>query len=158
MRMGWICAPREIIEQAVTAKQASDLHSNYLSQRIIARYLEEGLLDNHIRTINRAYKEQCECMLSCIRRSFPEEVACTRPDGVCSSGSHFGRLFIDGTVSEGPRQNVAILPGLPFYTDGGGDITVRLNFSNSSCDRIREGIGVLGEVLEEYARKDTNPL
>jgi 2-aminoadipate transaminase len=154
MRMGWICAPCEIIEQAITAKQASDLHSNYLSQRIIARYLEEGHLDNHIRTIKRAYKEQCECMLSCIRRSFPEDVACTRPDGGmflwltlpdgCSSMELFQRAL---------ARNVAILPGLPFYTDGGGDTTVRLNFSNASCDRIQEGIEILGEVLEKYIRE-----
>jgi Transcriptional regulators containing a DNA-binding HTH domain and an aminotransferase domain (MocR family) and their eukaryotic orthologs len=154
MRMGWICAPREITEQAITAKQASDLHSNYLSQRIIARYLEEGLLDNHIRTINRAYKDQCDHMLACIRRSFPEDVTCTRPDGGmflwltlpdgCSSMELFERAL---------AKNVAILPGLPFYTDGGGYNTVRLNFSNSSCDRIQTGIDLLGEVLEEYVRE-----
>ena len=39
MRMGWVVAPPEIMEQLVIAKQASDLHSNYLSQRIAYEYL-----------------------------------------------------------------------------------------------------------------------
>ena len=38
------------------------------------------------------------------------------------------------------KKDVAILPGLPFYTDGGGFDTVRLNFSNSTPERIEEGI------------------
>ena len=32
MRLGWVVAPPDIMEQLVIAKQASDLHSNYLSQ------------------------------------------------------------------------------------------------------------------------------
>ena len=39
MRLGWVVAPPDIMEQLVIAKQASDLHSNYLSQRIAYQYL-----------------------------------------------------------------------------------------------------------------------
>ncbi len=35
LRLGWICAPEDVMERIVVAKQASDLHSNYLSQRIV---------------------------------------------------------------------------------------------------------------------------
>ncbi len=40
MRLGWVVAPQDIMEQIVIAKQASDLHSNYLSQRIAFEYLQ----------------------------------------------------------------------------------------------------------------------
>ncbi|MHC4178192.1 MAG: aminotransferase-like domain-containing protein, partial [Planctomycetota bacterium] len=39
LRLGWICAASDVMEKIVVAKQAADLHSNYLAQRIVHRYL-----------------------------------------------------------------------------------------------------------------------
>lgn len=151
MRLGWLCAQKEIIDQAVTAKQASDLHSNILSQRILHRYLVENDIDRHISRINRAYGAQCNLMLHLMDDLFPEEVSFTRPDG---------GMFIWLTLPEGCsamevwrralEENVAILPGTPFYTDGGGDHGIRLNFSNSDAEKIETGITRLAGVLHEY--------
>lgn len=151
MRMGWICAPSEIIEQAVTAKQGTDLHSNELCQRIIARFLADHPIDSHISKITDAYGAQCDCMLAAMKQEFPQEVEYTRPDG---------GMFIWATLPQGYsstelferalKENVAILPGVPFYTDGGGESTMRLNFSNSTPERIEEGISRLGSVLKKY--------
>ncbi len=151
MRMGWICAPHEIMEQIITAKQGTDLHSNILSQRIIARFLADYSIDEHIRTITDAYAHQRDCMLAAIKEHFPEGVTCTRPDGGMflwvtlpdrySSTELFNRAL---------AENVAILPGVPFYADGGGESTMRLNFSNASDEQIWEGISRLGKVLHQY--------
>ena len=64
----------------------------------------------------------------------------TLPDGY-SSMEVFHRAI---------AQNVAVLPGIPFYTDGGGDTTMRLNFSNANHEMIREGIERLGKILHAY--------
>lgn len=157
MRMGWICAPTQILEQAVTVKQGTDLHSNILSQRIISRFLADFPVDAHISRISEAYSQQCDCMLSAIKEEFPEGVTFTRPDG---------GMFIWATLPKGYssmelferaiKRDVAILPGIPFYTDGGGLDTVRLNFSNSTPERIEEGIYRLGQVLKEYLKETPN--
>ena len=47
------------------------------------------------------------------------------------------------------EKNVAILPGYPFYVNGGGDNTVRINFSNSDEDDIRKGIEVLSDIFAD---------
>lgn len=47
------------------------------------------------------------------------------------------------------EKNGAILPGTPFYTDGGGDSGVRLNFSNADAETIEIGISRLAKVLED---------
>ncbi|MFH0967302.1 MAG: PLP-dependent aminotransferase family protein [Methanobacteriota archaeon] len=151
MRMGWVCAPEEIIEQAVTAKQGTDLHSNVLSQQIITRFLANYSIDEHISRITSAYASQCDCMLAAIKDEFPQEITYTRPDG----GMFIWVTLPDGYSStalfeRALKENVAILPGTPFYTDGGGETTMRLNFSNSTPDRIEEGISRLGRVLRQY--------
>jgi 2-aminoadipate transaminase len=48
------------------------------------------------------------------------------------------------------ERGVAFVPGKAFFANGGGENTLRLNFSNASPDRIREGIARLGSLLREY--------
>jgi 2-aminoadipate transaminase len=141
MRLGWVVAPCKIMEQLIIAKQASDLHSNFLSQRIAGEYLRVNDIDAHIRTIQHAYRHQCDLMFTTIKDTFPESVTCTKPRGGmfiwltlpdgCSSMDLFGLAL---------REKVAVLPGIPFYLDGGGTDTIRLNFSNATDEQIVNGI------------------
>jgi 2-aminoadipate transaminase len=43
--------------------------------------------------------------------------------------------------------NVAVLPGIPFYIDGGGADTMRLNFSNATEETIITGMSRLARVI-----------
>lgn len=157
MRMGWICAPEEITRQAVTVKQGTDLHSNILSQEIIARFLNDYPVDDHISKITTEYAKQCDCMLGAMKDEFPAEITYTCPSG---------GMFVWATLPDGYsstelferalKEDVAILPGTPFYTDGGGDSTMRLNFSNSTRERIEDGISRLGRVLHSYLKEGPN--
>jgi 2-aminoadipate transaminase len=66
---------------------------------------------------------------------------CTLPEGISSM-----RVF-----TEGVREGVAVLPGVPFYVDGGGYDTIRLNFSNASMEAIQEGITRLALVISRLS-------
>ncbi|MDD4482950.1 MAG: PLP-dependent aminotransferase family protein [Methanoregula sp.] len=148
MRMGWVCAPKKIMEQLVIAKQASDLHSNYLSQRIASQYLETNDIDAHIKKIRAAYSMQRDCMVGALAGEMPAGITWTCPEG---------GMFVWVTLPAGIsamdvfsaalKEQVAVLPGIPFYVDGGGTDTLRLNFSNASPERIREGVRRLGKVI-----------
>jgi 2-aminoadipate transaminase len=152
MRMGWVVAPHEIMEQLVVAKQASDLHSNYLSQRIAYEYLLHNDIDGHIRKIRAAYEHQRDVMLTMMKEEFPETVTSTHPMGGmfvwvtlpagCSSMDVFEQAL---------KENVAVLPGMPFYVDGGGTDTMRLNFSNSTDENIIAGMGRLARVIRRIS-------
>ena len=133
------------MDKIIIAKQASDLHTNYLSQRILFQYLEDNDLDRHIAVIREAYGRQRNAMVRMIREHFPEEVRCTEPEG---------GMFLWITLPPGLssmelfeiaiREKVAFVPGLPFYACGGGENTMRLNFSNADEGLIEEGIRRLG--------------
>jgi 2-aminoadipate transaminase len=77
MRLGWICAPQPVMDQLVVAKQASDLHSNYLSQRIASRYLADTDIDAHIRKIRGVYREQRDSMIAAMQNDMPKGVTWT---------------------------------------------------------------------------------
>jgi 2-aminoadipate transaminase len=148
MRMGWVVAPPAIMEQLVIAKQASDLHSNYLSQRIACEYLIHNDIDSHIRKIRAAYQHQRDVMVRMLKEEFPETISYTHP---------LGGMFVWVTLPAGClsldvfeqalKENVAVLPGTPFYVDGGGTDTMRLNFSNSTEENIVTGMSRLARVI-----------
>ena len=141
MRLGWICAKREIMDKLIIAKQASDLHSNSLCQRIVHKYLTDNDVDKHIVTIINVYKKQKDAMIAAIEKYFPSEVEFTRPDGGmflwATLPEHLSALkLFENTV----KENVVFVPGTPFYVDGGGTNNMRLNFSNADENVIEEGI------------------
>ncbi|MFZ3147729.1 MAG: PLP-dependent aminotransferase family protein [Methanothrix sp.] len=148
MRLGWICACEEIMEKLIVAKQALDLHSNYLCQRIVHQYLKDNDIERHIAKIRKAYREQRDFMVATMDETFPESVSFTRPEG---------GMFLWVTLPEGMssldlfnraiKEKVAFVPGQAFFADGGGSNTMRLNFSNSDNDRILEGITRLAKVI-----------
>jgi len=153
MRMGWVVAPPAIMEQLVIAKQASDLHSNYLSQRIAYQYLTHEDIDAKIAVIRAQYRSQGELMERLIRELMPASVRCTVPKG----GMFVWVTLPDGVRSmdvfeQALREQVAVLPGMPFYTDGGGENTLRLNFSNSTPEKIRTGVERLARVIGSMVR------
>ncbi|MBN1807415.1 MAG: PLP-dependent aminotransferase family protein, partial [Sedimentisphaerales bacterium] len=147
---GWICAEKDVMERIIIAKQASDLHSNYLSQRIVFQYLTDNDIDEHILKIREVYKKQRDLMVSMIEKLFPEEVKSTRPEG---------GMFLWITLPENlssldlfelaRKENVAFVPGRAFYVDGGGNNSLRLNFSNSDEEKIVEGIKRLAKVIKK---------
>jgi len=141
LRLGWVVADEKSLPKLVTAKQASDLHCSTLVQRILARYLADNDLDAHIAVIRAAYKAQRDLMVTHIKEEFPSEVTCTEPQG---------GMFLWVTLPEGCsafdlfdlciKEKVAFVPGEPFFVDGGGARTMRLNFSNADPEHIGEGI------------------
>ena len=150
LRLGWICAAPDVMEKIVVAKQSSDLHSNYLSQRAVYQYLIDNDLDEHILKIRKVYKKQRDLMVSMIEEHFPEEIKCTKPEGgmflwvTLPDNISSLRLFKLAT-----KENVAFVPGKAFYVDGGGENTLRLNFSNSDEEKIEDGIKRLAKVIKK---------
>jgi len=150
LRLGWVCAKQKIMDKLVVAKQAGDLHSNSLCQRMLHHYLTHNDIDGHIATIRGAYRRQRNAMLTAINAHWPAEVSVTRPQG---------GMFIWATLPEGlsatelferaVERNVAFVPGTPFFVDGGGEHNLRLNFSNADEANIAEGIRRLGRILQE---------
>ena len=89
-------------------------------------------------------------MLQAMEDFVPEGVKWTRPQG---------GMFLWVTLPESINTTeifekavelkVAYVPGAPFYPNGGGENTMRLNFSNASPDLIREGIERLGKLFHK---------
>ncbi|MCT8337967.1 PLP-dependent aminotransferase family protein [Methanoculleus sp. Afa-1] len=152
MRIGWIYAPAPILREFNVAKQAADLHSNFLCQVILHRYLSTHDLDAHVARVAAVYGANCRLMCDLLNDLMPPGTTHTNPEG----GMFMTATLPDGissmeVFSEGVKEGVAVLPGVPFYADGGGEDTIRLNFSAAGEEEIAEGIHRLARVVRRLA-------
>jgi 2-aminoadipate transaminase len=150
LRLAWIVAPLDVIRKLVQAKQGADLHSATFNQMIAYEAVRDGFLQRHLPVIRQVYRERREVMLAALTEHFPPGVRWTRPQGglflwlTLPEGLNAAELLPDALAAK-----VAFVPGAPMFPNGGGENTLRLNFSNASPDQIRQGIARLGRVLHK---------
>ncbi len=155
LRLAWVVAPPQVIRKLVMTKQAADLHTSSFIQHVAYEVAKGGFLDEHVKVIRSVYKERRDVMLETMEEMFPSEVHWTKPQG---------GMFLWGVLPENVdaaevlkvaiERKVAFVPGTAFHPNGGGANTMRLNFSFSSPDVIREGITRLGTTLKESLKKN----
>jgi 2-aminoadipate transaminase len=150
IRLAWVIAPPEVIRKLVQAKQGTDLNTSTFNQITAYEVGRGGFLDKHVITIRDCYRERRNVMLDALTEHMPEGVKWTHPHG---------GLFLWATLPEGMdttallqdavAEKVAYVPGTSFFANGGGENTMRLNFSYSKPDLINEGIARLGKVFKK---------
>ena len=155
IRLAWMIAPPEVIRKLVMAKQAADLHTATFNQYVAYEVAKGGFLDEHIKVIRATYKERRDVMLETMDELWPSQAHWTRPEG----GMFLWGILPAGmdsaeVLKQAVARKVAFVPGASFHPNGGGENTMRINFSYSSPETIREGITRLGFLLKELLVKN----
>lgn len=151
MRIGYVCAPEQLVQKMVVAKQCEDVHTNQFFQMLCHRYITERDIDGHVREIRALYRDKCALMLECLDRFMPKEITYTRPEGGlfiwCTLPE---RIPMNDFVRRAIEKKVAVVPGTTFNCDTEAPSrSFRLNYSTPSDDDIRRGIEILGKVASE---------
>ncbi|MCK5819169.1 MAG: PLP-dependent aminotransferase family protein [Psychromonas sp.] len=150
-RLGWIVAPKAVMQKLVIAKQAADLHTNHFCQCILHRFLQDNDLQTHINKIISVYSHNKARMEKAFVKYFPKEVTHLKTQGGMFLWASLPKgMSTKGLSDEAIKEKVAIVPGEPFYINKHEINTFRLNFSNSHPDVIEEGMRRLGKVLYKY--------
>jgi 2-aminoadipate transaminase len=150
IRLGWVVAPPPILEKINLGKQAADLCTSTLSQLMVQAYFEQSDWRDYVQSLTEVYRERRDTMMDALAEFFPREAEWTRPQGGMFIWVTLPE-FIDTTdlLARALRDNVAFVPGAAAYLDGRGHNSMRLNFSASDSDDIREGVRRIGEVVKE---------
>jgi 2-aminoadipate transaminase len=152
IRLAWIVAPPDVISKLVLLKQGADLHTSTFIQWVAYEVARDGFLDEHVKRIRQVYRQRRDAMLDSLKEFFPPEATWTRPQG---------GLFLWVTLPKGVdshalvqtalAEKVAFVPGSPFYPSENEPECqhMRLNFSRSTPEQIREGIRRLSVAVKE---------
>ena len=156
LRTGIAVGSAEIIRKLTIGKQAADVHTSNLSQAIIDKYIDNGLLEPHIKELILMYKAKKDAMYNSLQKYMPKGIKFTNPEGGLFIFAEFedasintDKIFAD--VVE--KTKCAYFPGSSFFADGKTFNTFRLNYSNATIAQIEKGVQALGKyfttLLEE---------
>ncbi len=150
IRLGWVVAPRPVLEKLRVGKASADLCSSSMTQHFAAAYFEGGRWRDYLASLRTLYAHRRDTMLDALSEHFPREAHWTRPQGGLFLWVTLPD-YIDTTdlLARALRENVAFVPGSAAYVDGRGGSSMRLNFSGVSDDDIREGVRRIGKVVRE---------
>ncbi|WFP79419.1 PLP-dependent aminotransferase family protein [Mesorhizobium sp. WSM4906] len=148
MRVGWVCAPRHVVEKLVLMKQASDLHSPSINQMVMHR-VAETIFDRQVERLIGAYRRRRDALLGALEENMPDGISWNRPEG---------GMFVWLTLPEGSdatdllarsvkEARVAFVPGKAFYADGTGRNTLRMSFTLADDRAVGEGVPRLAKLL-----------
>jgi 2-aminoadipate transaminase len=161
-RIGVITGPNELIQKMVFAKQSADLCSPAFNQFVAWKYMAQGYVEKQLKLICEMYKRKRDIMLKSMDEHMPDGVKWTRPEGgMFLWATVKGGINTDDLFFKAIEKNVAFVVGRPFYTDGRGTDSMRLNFSYSADDLIDEGVKRLAAAIREeqanHERKEAYP-
>ena len=148
LRIGWVCAARDVIARLGLIKQAGDLNSPAINQRVML-HLAREMYDAQVERTVAHYRAKRDAMLGAMEAEMPPGSTWSRPEG---------GMFVWVRLPEGmdatallPRavetHGIAYVPGQAFHHDRSGPNTMRLSFSLPSESQIVEGMQRLGAAL-----------
>jgi 2-aminoadipate transaminase len=149
-RVAWIAAPAPLAAKLELAKQASDLCTSGLDQRIVHEACRRGVLDRQGPQLRRHYQMKRDVMARALAGEAGDAITWPDPKGGFFLWATLaGSLSADALLDRAMRHGVVYVAGSAFFVDGGGATTLRLSFSAPTADRIIEGVKRLASALAE---------
>ncbi len=150
VRLGWAVAPRPVLEKLNVSAQGTTLCPSPFTQLFVSSYFATGHWEAYMVELRELYRRRRDVMLEALAGHLPAEATWTRPQG---------GLFVWATLPDyldttdllalALSRNVAFVPGRAAFLDGRGGSSLRLNFSGSREDDIREGVRRIGAIVRE---------
>ncbi|MBQ3928848.1 MAG: PLP-dependent aminotransferase family protein [Clostridia bacterium] len=152
MRLGYVIAPKEIVQKMVVCKQGEDVHTNIWAQMVAEKFMTEYDFNGHLENLRTVYRKKAHfCMDLLDKYLVPNKITyqpiegglfiwCRLPDGV---------NMVD-FCKQAVLRKVCVVPGNAFLTDEAEQCSsFRINFSTPTDEQLEKGIKILGELAKE---------
>jgi len=160
LRVGWAVGPKALIGRLRKAKEASDLHTDQLSQAVLLEFAVSGCLEAHRARVLKAGAERLTATLEGCRR-LPPGTRWTQPEGGMNVWVRLPEPVDAGELLPRAREEgIAYLPGRYFAVARQERGALRLSFAAPTPHQIRAGLATLGVIVAgelEKAKRGREP-
>lgn len=156
LRVGWVAPPAWLWGPLVRLKQAADLHTNALSQRVVADLVARpGWLDGHTAGLRAVLAPRAGALVDALRDTFGERISVDEPRGgmfVWATWSHLPTTT-EALLPRAIEHGVAFVPGATFDPptapgrSGDSRRSARLCFATLPPDSLVEAVARLDAVI-----------
>ncbi|MFC3960954.1 MocR-like pyridoxine biosynthesis transcription factor PdxR [Nocardia jiangsuensis] len=151
LRLGWVVPPAHRYDELVAAKHASDLGSPTVPQLVLARLLESGAYDRHIRLVRARYRARRDAFLEVLSAALPRatvrgvaaglHLLVTMPDSAAD----------DVALAEALRDVGVLVQPLSWHRQLPGPPGLVIGYAAHPPDRLRAAAATIAEVATSVA-------
>lgn len=157
-RVAWLDAPPPLAVKFEMAKQASDLCTGALDQRVVYECCRQGILERQLPLLRQHYQAKRDVMVEALTREFGADVSWPAPRG----GFFLWATLppqVDGEamIARAAANGVIYVAGEAFFVDGTGRNQIRLSFSAPTHENIREGVTRLAGTVRDALAASATP-
>ncbi len=159
LRVGWIVAPRSLIERLSVLVKLSIICVPGINQLIAARFLSTGAYDEHRDQLIRRCSQKRKLMEQACNEHLPTFIKYSAPDGGYFFWLEFPEGFdTDQICSISEKKGVVVAPGrLSFFSDD-EKRNIRLSFASAEEDQIEPGVIAFSESVKSYVKENRDIL
>ena len=150
IRIGWILADEKLIDVLECIKRSRNIHTSSLDQAILYEYMKSGSFEKYVKKARNLYREKYELIRKLAKEHIPHKY-------ILGDGGLYIFIRLDEVdarelLERCYKREVIFTPGDIFYTDDGGNDTIRLGFSRLSAEDIETGIKIIGDEAKNCMR------
>ncbi len=148
LRVGWAAGPTDLARPLILLKQAVDLQTTTLTQRIAHRVLSRpGFLAPHVDRLRATYAARCDALATSLERHLGDRIAFDRPDGGMFLWARLPGIDTAPLLAKAVDQGMAFVPGTAFAVDARPTDALRLSFATQQVGELDDAVVRLRRAL-----------
>ncbi|TMM16850.1 MAG: PLP-dependent aminotransferase family protein [Actinobacteria bacterium] len=152
LRLGWLVLPPALVELVVEQRNLADHGAPTLEQLALARLMQSGAYDRHLRQARRRYRARRDALIDAVARYHPG----ARVTGIAAGLHAIVRLphsfEVAALMRAAAARSVGVYPlALAYMRPEAHDDGLVLGYANLSESRIELGVRALAEALAELS-------
>ena len=152
LRLGWLVSPPGLLEELRTAKRDDDFGTSALEQYVLARLMDTGEYDRHVRRLRRHYCKRRDSIVDALRHEMPDAVAEGYAAGLHLLLRLLKNVDEDAFVAAAAARGVAVLGTSPMYGTKPPQPGVVIAYGRTSPAMLQEAARRLGVAVAEAGK------
>ncbi len=125
LRVGWLTAPRVVVDAVVAARRFVDRQGDHLVEAALAVLLDDGEVARHARRMRRVYRERRDALVELLRHHLGDSVD------------------VDRWIAAALALGVKVQPTSQLYIDGRSRPFLRLGFAGNDVATLQHAVQAL---------------
>ncbi len=153
LRIGFVAAPPELVPTLVAMKRLSTLGNAWLTEAVVAEFLDRGYYDTHLQALQRALDIRYAACLAALDELMPDGVRWTRPGGGPTLWLELPRsIEYPAIEAHLARRGVHVSNASAAYIGEPHLHGFRIAYAYLPEDQMRAALTILGDAIRSLAR------
>ncbi|MGV8025684.1 MAG: PLP-dependent aminotransferase family protein [Anaerolineaceae bacterium] len=146
LRVGYAVLPQNLTKTVTHYAEDTYINPSYLNHAIVYRFLQNGLMEDHLVFLKNLYGTRLKGMLSALDKNMPDQCTWTHPQGGFFVGLWLASNDGPALLERAETQGLRLSDGRGFFVHDGENF-IRLPFCALTEEEIQQGIWKLARLI-----------